>query len=303
MPAYVNPILPGSHPDPSIVRHGSSYFLCTSSFEYTPGLPIYHSKDLITWELISHALTRRSQLDIRTPEIGGGVWAPTLRIHDRWFYVAAASFDRYRPQADERTWPRGFYVRCKVEDIWDGGGKGWSECVWFDEVGFDQDLFFDDDGSVYLSTTRRMQKRTPVTPPIKDFAIHINKIDIETGNSLSAPVVIRSSKSGVAEGSHIFKRGKYYYLFTAEGGTESGHCEWVSRSENGPLGPWEIGNGPLWEHGEEVVNTGHVDIVEGENGNWWAVMLGVRPVKVEGGWKPSVFGKSKQFQEVDGVWC
>lgn len=140
MPSYLNPILPGSHPDPSIVRHGSSYFLCTSSFEYTPGLPIYHSKDLIKWELVSHALTRRSQLDIRTPEIGGGVWAPTLRIHDGWFYVAAASFDRYRPQADERTWPRGFYVKCRVEDIWDREGKGWSECVWFDEVGFDQDV-------------------------------------------------------------------------------------------------------------------------------------------------------------------
>ncbi|KAA8576194.1 hypothetical protein MFRU_009g01270 [Monilinia fructicola] len=304
---YTNPILPGSHPDPSIIRSGENYFLITSSFEYFPGIPIYHSTDLISWNLISHALTRRSQLDIRTPEPGGGIWAPTIREHDGWFYIAAACFDRYRPQEDERVWPRGFYVKCRVEDIFDGE---WSEPIWFDEVGFDQDLFFDDDGKVYLSTTRRKHERT-LGRPLKDFAIHISTVDLDTGASTSVPKVIRSSDSGIAEGSHIFKRGKFYYLFTAEGGTESGHCEWVSRSSNGPLGPWEIGNAPLWEigaEGDEVVNTGHIDIVEDKNGNWWAVMLACRPIRlaegtrtlpsehggyerVPGGWKSSVFGR------------
>ena len=134
---YTNPILPGSHPDPSIIRSGDNYFLITSSFEYFPGIPIYHSTDLISWRLISHALTRRSQLDIRTPEPGGGIWAPTIREHGGWFYITAACFDRYRPQEDQRVWPRGFYVKCKAEDVF--GGE-WSEPVWFDEVGFDQDV-------------------------------------------------------------------------------------------------------------------------------------------------------------------
>lgn len=88
-------------------------------------------------------------------------------------------------------------------------------------------LFWDDGGTVYLSTTYRKLQRTPVDPPIKDFAIHICTVVLSTGRCTSQPVLIRESSSGVAEGSHILKRGKYYYLFTAEGGTESGHCEWV----------------------------------------------------------------------------
>ena len=105
--------------------------------------------------------------------------------------------------------------------------------------------------------------------------------------------MIRESLSGVAEGSHIYKRGRYYYLFTAEGGTESGHCEWVSRSEVGPFGPWELGpNNPLWRNGvnDEVQNTGHLDLVEDADGNWWAVLLAVRPVQRGDKWEDSVFG-------------
>lgn len=133
---YTNPIIPGSHPDPSIVRVNHDYFLVCSSLEYTPGAPIYHSTDLIQWTLIGHALTRKSQLDIRTPEPGGGMWAATLRFRDGFFYVITASFDRYRPQEDDRIWPRGFYV--KTDNIWDS--NSWSDPVYFDQVGFDQDV-------------------------------------------------------------------------------------------------------------------------------------------------------------------
>ncbi|KAL4950099.1 glycosyl hydrolase [Aspergillus filifer] len=294
---YTNPILRGSNPDPSIIRVGTSYFLTTSTFEYTPAAPIYHSTDLIKWTLIGHALTRPSQLTIQTPEPGGGVWATTLRYHEGVFYITAASFTRYRPQDDERVWPRGFVV--STRDIWDSGS--WSEPVWFDAVGFDQDLFFDDDGTVYLSSTYRKQTRTIVPTGcalLKDFAIHICTIDIATGNATSPSKLIRSSDSGVSEGSHIFKRNGYYYLFTAEGGTESGHCEWVFRSEKSPFGPWEVGpTNPLWRNGvhDEVQNTGHADFVEDTDGKWWAVLLGVRPVwkeSEEGGrWEGSVFGR------------
>ncbi|KAL5043039.1 hypothetical protein BDW71DRAFT_131257 [Aspergillus fruticulosus] len=303
---YTNPILPGSNPDPSIVRVGHDYFLVTSTFEYTPSAPIYHSRDLIQWKLITHAITRPSQLQIQTPEPGGGVWATTIRYHEatRTFYVIAASFSRYRPQDDDRVWPRGFYVKTDWEGIWDPTGKSWSESVWLDAVGFDQDLFFDDDGTVYLSSTYRKHERTLPSAdgkPLKDFAIHISTIDLQTGNVTSAPKLIRSSSSGVSEGSHIFKRGKYYYLFTAEGGTESGHSEWVCRSEDSPFGPWEAGPvgevNPLFGSGvsrdDEVQNTGHADFVEDVDGNWWAVFLGVRPVwrETEQRWEGSVFGR------------
>lgn len=133
---YTNPIIPGSNPDPSIIRVGADYFLVTSTFEYTPSAPIYHSKDLIKWTLIGHALTRPSQLQIQTPEPGGGVWATTIRYHQGVFYIVTSAFTRYRPQDDDRVWPRGFYV--KSTNIWDEAG--WSEPVWFDAVGFDQDV-------------------------------------------------------------------------------------------------------------------------------------------------------------------
>jgi beta-xylosidase len=121
---------------------------------------------------------------------------------------------------------------------------------------------------------------------------------LPTGRCTSEPVLIRESSSGVAEGSHILKRGKYYYLFTAEGGTESGHCEWISRSDKGPFGPWELGKkNPLWRNGteDEVQNTGHADFVEDEKGNWWAVLLGVRPSRKQGKWNASVFGNEPEF--------
>ena len=103
-PTFTNPILTGFNPDPSIVRVGSDFFLVTSSFEYFPGLPIYHSKNLLDWKLIGHALTRSSQLNLRTVEPGAGVWAPTLRYRadgskngkGRW-YLACCTWFRYRP--------------------------------------------------------------------------------------------------------------------------------------------------------------------------------------------------------------
>jgi beta-xylosidase len=134
--SYTNPIIPGFNPDPSIIRVDEDFFLVTSTFEYFPGAPIYHSRDLIEWKLIGHALTRCSQLQIHTPEPGGGVWATTIRYHRGVYYIIAASFQRYRPQQDDRVWPQGFYV--KTTDIWNE--KTWSDPIYFDQVGFDQDV-------------------------------------------------------------------------------------------------------------------------------------------------------------------
>lgn len=294
---YLNPVLPGFNPDPSVVRVGRDYFLVTSSFEYTPGAPIYHSTDLIQWTLIGHALTRKSQLDIKAPEPGGGVWAVTLRHRDGTFYLTTCVWDRYRPQeVYERAWPRGFYV--KTKDIWNS--DSWSDPIHFDQPGFDQDLFWDDDGKVYLSTTHVKVDRLQDSK-IKNQAIHICTIDLETGNSTSSSTMVRESLvgSGVSEGSHLLKKGKYYYLFTAEGGTESGHSEFCFRSEKSPLGPWQAcPHNPLVQNTTdmEVQNTGHCDFVEDHLGRWWALCLAVRPEKHNnsGEYVNSVFGKSQQ---------
>lgn len=132
---------------------------------------------------------------------------------------------------------------------------------------------------MYLSTTTRLSDRAPDSRQ-KDFAIHISQIDLPTGRTLTPPAVIRKSPHGIAEGSHIIKRNGFYYLFTAEGGTEAGHQEWVFRSREGVLGPWESQDGPLWYNGpdEEVQRTGHADVFEDGRGGWWAVLLGVRPL-------------------------
>ncbi|TIC91126.1 Non-reducing end alpha-L-arabinofuranosidase BoGH43B [Colletotrichum higginsianum] len=301
---FLNPVIPGFNPDPTVCvvpateSSPTTYFLSTSTFEYFPGCAIYTSTDLINWKLIGHALTRKSQIELRTVEPGAGSWASTLRYRPqekRW-YLANGLFQRYRPANDERIFPRGFYVW--TDNIWDD--NAWSDPVYFDNPGFDQDLFWDDDGKVYLSTTVRMGKRTPGLK-LKDFAIHISEIDIITGRTLTPPQVIRESPHGIAEGSHIIRKGKYYYLFTAEGGTEAGHQEWALRSETGPYGPWEGQGGPLWYNGpdEEVQRTGHCDVFEDGCGQWWAVMLGVRPVKSEGKFLEPQMGRETFLVRVD----
>ncbi|KFY10954.1 hypothetical protein V492_04772 [Pseudogymnoascus sp. VKM F-4246] len=295
---FNNPVISGFNPDPSVIRIEDDYFLVTSTFEYFPGLPIYHSKDLLNWTLIGHGLTRSSQLNLRTVEPSGGIWAPTIRYHKGRVYLTTCKWDRYRPKDDERIFPRGFYI--STDNIWDD--KSWSDPVYFDNPGFDQDLFWDVDDKVYLSTTVRIANR-PVGSKLKDFAIHVSEIDLATGRSLTAPKVIRASPHGIAEGSHIIKRGKYYYLFTAEGGTEAGHQEWVLRSEAGPLGPWELGPvNPLWYNGteEEVQSTGHADVFEDAKGDWWAVFLGVRPRLSENKWLDSPLGRETFLVKV--VW-
>lgn len=150
-----------------------------------------------------------------------------------------------------------------------------------------------------MSTTTRIADR-PKDSKLKDFAIHVSEIDLTAGRTLTPPKVIRASVKGIAEGSHIIKRNEYYYLFTAEGGTEGRHQEWVMRSEKGPLGPWELGpRNPLWYNGpeEEVQSTGHADVFEDANGDWWAVFLGVRPRLHCKTWADSQLGMSESCCE------
>ncbi|CAK7214813.1 hypothetical protein SEUCBS140593_002317 [Sporothrix eucalyptigena] len=290
-----NPILTGFHPDPSIVRVGDDFFLATSSFEYTPGVPLYHSRDLRTWTLIGHALTRPSQLVVADGvEPGGGVWAPTLRYHAGVFYLATSSFARFCPQQGVRLFPRGFCVT--TTNIWDDAA--WSDPVYFDVAGFDQDLFWDN-GRVYLCTTHPKADRPADAPPSRlDFAIHLCEVDLVTGRSLSPAVMLRDSTVGscIAEGSHLYRRGRYYYLLVAEGGTGAHHSECVYRSTEGVRGPWEPAPGnPILKsqaENDDVQNTGHVDLVEDAQGQWWAVLLGVRPLRgVDGAARTSVFGR------------
>jgi xylan 1,4-beta-xylosidase len=251
---YRNPVIPGFHPDPSVCRVGEDYYLVTSSFEYFPGVPIFHSKDLVHWRQIGHVLTRKSQLDVSRAGSSGGVYAATIRYHDGTFYMITTN----------TSGNGNFYVTAK-----DPAGP-WSDPVWVDRNVFDPSLFFDDDGKVYY--TRRADRELGGTQQAG--------IDIRTGKLL-APLkkIADGFVSTDQEGPHLYKISGMYYLMPAEGGSRFTHMETIGRSAN-PWGPFEpcpwnpiLANHDGWN---EVRTTGHADLFQDHAGNWWMVHLATR---------------------------
>jgi len=262
----LDPIIPGFHPDPSIVRDGDDFYLVTSSFEYFPGLPIFHSTDLVHWKQLGHVLTRPSQLDLRDVSASGGLFAPTIRKHQDRFYVTCTNVGGGGHFIVHATDPRG----------------EWSDPVWVDQNGIDPDLFFED-GKCYFSSTVEpdIASDHALTPDFQR-GIQQSLIDPDTGERHTEPE-LRWTGSGGAfpEAPHLFRRGKYYYLLLAEGGTSYGHMVTIARSTS-PTGPWEsCPNNPILSHRSvpsPLQATGHADLVELADGSWWAVFLGIRPV-------------------------
>ncbi|KAF3315975.1 hypothetical protein TWF173_002756 [Orbilia oligospora] len=279
--AFRNPIIPGFNPDPSIIRVENDYFLVTSTFEFFPGVPVYHSKDLIDWTCIGHALNRPSQLNLRGTAPSGGIFAPTLRYHEasKTFYMITTWFDVISPPDNTTGTPRSMYVSTK--NILDE--TSWSDPIYVDQWGFDPDLFFDTDGKTYLTTTMGSGF---IDPDSGYFAIWITEIDLKTGNSLTESRYFYRSELPIntprlAEGSHIYKFNGTYYLLTAEAGTEVQHRAMWHRS-NSLHGPWESSPyNPFVFNGrnlsQPILSTGHADIVQTPNGDWYTVFLATRP--------------------------
>ncbi|KAJ7139975.1 glycoside hydrolase family 43 protein [Mycena crocata] len=271
----INPILPGWNPDPSILRVGSDYSIATSTFDYFPGHPIYHSKDLVNWELIGHGLNRPSQLSLFGTPSDAGIWAPALRYHEttKTFYLASTA--RYAYTAEYRLFPRSLYMTTK--NIF---ANSWSDPVYFDALGYDPDLFWDTNGDVY-NTWSGINNAVD-----KIYSIYQNKIDISIGTSLTEAQLIFTgtlpdNSSARPEGPHLYLVNSTYYLIIAEGGTGLPHRSTIQRGPS-PSGPWESNpKNPILFNGAElslpVQATGHSDIVEGIDGSWWGVALGVRP--------------------------
>ena len=253
---YKNPILSGMNPDPSICRVDKDFYLVTSTFEYFPGLPIYHSTDLVHWEQIGHVLTRESQLKLPKGAPNCiGIYAPTIRYHEGTFYCVVTNVGGN---------PGGnFFVTTK-----DIHGE-WSEPVYLDFDGIDPSLFFDEDGKLYYTGT--------------DEGIFICEIDKVNGKRLGEKHYECWNGTGAnnPEGPHLYKINGWYYLMIAEGGTELCHMVTIARSRYiyGPYEecPW---NPVLTNRGTgySIKAVGHADLVEDSYGNWWAVCLGNRPV-------------------------
>jgi xylan 1,4-beta-xylosidase len=253
---YSNPVIPGFHPDPSVCRVGADYYLVTSSFEFFPGVPIFHSGDLVHWEQIGHCLGRKSQLSLEDAPCSGGIWAPTIRYNDGVFYMITANVSK----------GGCFYVT--TADPW---GE-WSDPIWINHGDNDPSLFFDDDGKAYYTGTADIGQRE---------GIYQAEIDMKTGKLTGEyRLVWEGSGGSYPEGPHIYKIGNMYYLMISEGGSQYGHMLTAARSES-PWGPFEsCPRNPVLTHRNrgscEVQGTGHGDLVQAHDGSWWMVFLAFR---------------------------
>jgi alpha-N-arabinofuranosidase len=268
---YYNPILAGFYPDPTIIRAGSDYYLATSSFAYFPGVPIFHSRDLVDWTQIGHILDRPSQLSLDSAGVSRGIFAPSLSYHDGTFYMITTLVDR----------GGNFYVTAT------NPAGPWSEPVWLPDIdGIDPSFFFDDDGKAYI-----VNNGAPVGEPLYNGhrAIWIQQYDLAARKLVGPRTVIVNGGVDLArkpiwiEAPHIFRRNGTYYLICAEGGTADQHSEVVFRSES-VMGPWvPYAQNPILTQRHLTAGrsfptetTGHADFVETPNGEWWAVFLGTR---------------------------
>ena len=274
------PVIPGFHPDPSICRVGDTYYLVTSSFEYAPGVPIFRSTDLSSWEQIGHVLDRPSQLDVSKAGPSGGIFAPTLRFRDGRFWMITTNW------SDD-----GGQLLVHAEDP----AGPWSEPVRIPSaMGIDPDLAWDDDGTCLMSYAG--------FGPEGGEGIVQSAIDPLTGEVLTERRWLWSGTGGkFPEGPHLYRIGEWWYLLIAEGGTERGHAVTIARSRS-PQGPFESNPGnPLITHrgtDEPVQNTGHADLVERPDGGWAIVYHGTRPRGSSPEWH--VLGRETFADEV--VW-
>jgi len=269
---YTNPILAGFYPDPSICRVGDNYYLVNSTFAYFPGITIFKSRDLVHWNLIGHALTEPRQLNLDSAGVSRGLFAPAIRYNNGVYYITCTLVDK----------GGNFIVTSKRPE------GPWSDPVWLPIDGIDPSLFFDTEGKAYIIYNSIPPDNKPLyyghqTIRIYEFDLNNLKVTGEEHILINGGTDI-TKKPVWIEGPHIFKKGGFYYLTCAEGGTEYNHSEVVFRSKdvNGPYIPYK--NNPVLtqrnlDPGRDypITSTGHADFVETQTGDWWAVFLGCQP--------------------------
>ncbi len=276
--SYQNPIIPGFYPDPSICRVGDDYYLVTSTFEFFPGLPIFHSKDLVNWQQIGHVLDRPSQLNLDRQLPSRGLYAPTIRYHEGTFYVINTMVSGLAGNTiHNEDGCQNFIVTAT------NPAGPWSEPYWLNDApGIDPSLFFDEDGRVWYTGNR-------IPSAGESYWGHreiwLQELDLETMQLTGEK---HSLWDGAVKGNvhteapHLYKINGYYYLLVAEAGTGHHHAVSFARSEH-VTGPYENNPmNPVLTHrnlgvSHPIVGTGHADIIETQNGEWWMVLLAMRP--------------------------
>ncbi len=256
---YENPILRGMNPDPSICRVQNDYYLVTSTFEYFPGIPIYHSRDLVNWTQIGNAVERPEQLPLARSKSSGGIWAPTIRYYGGKFYITA-TFDGM-----------GNFIISS-----DRPESGWSDPVWTEMDGIDPSLFFEDEKLYFCANDCGSRGGN-------GEGISLAEINCTTGELIgNIRRIWEGTGGGFLEAPHIYHIGKYYYLLAAEGGTGANHMITVARSSE-IWGPYECcPENPVLTNrndtSKKISCSGHGDLTDDAEGNLWLVHLGIRPV-------------------------
>ena len=267
-----NPVLPGFYPDPSVCRvdgeDGTWFYLVNSTFEYLPGLPIHRSRDLITWELLGHAIDRPGQIELSTVADSGGLFAPTIRHDGTRFYVVCTLVGGVEGASGN------FIVTAE-----DAAGP-WSDPIWWQMDGIDPSILIEADGSMWAHGTR-----LALEPEwAQQTEVWVRRLNTQTLIPEAEETVVWTGavRGAVwAEGPHLLQRDGFVYLLAAEGGTSFHHAIVVARADS-PVGPF-TGNraNPVLTHrnlgrAAPVSNVGHADLVEAPDGSWWAVCLATR---------------------------
>jgi xylan 1,4-beta-xylosidase len=275
-----NPILRGFNPDPSIVRVGSDFYIATSTFEWFPGVQIHHSRDLANWRLIARPLARASQLDMRGDPDSCGVWAPCLTHADGKFWLIFTDVKRYGRTTiagASGASLRDFHNYLVTAERIDGE---WSDPIALNSSGFDPSLFHDQDGRKYL-----LNMLWDHRPGQNRFAGIVMQEYSPAAETLvgERKVIFRGTPLGLTEAPHLYRRGEFYHLMTAEGGTQWGHAVTMARARN-IWGPYELDPGsPILTARDKpdapLQRAGHGDLVETADGETYMVYLCGRPLK------------------------
>ena len=278
-----NPILPGFNPDPSILRVGDDYYIATSTFEWFPGVQIHHSRDLVHWRLLTRPLNRPSQLNMLGDPDSCGVWAPCLTYADGLFWLIYTDVKRYgrtsQPGATGASLRDTHNYLVTATRI-DGE---WSDPIYLNSSGFDPSLFHGDDGRKYLVNMQWDHR-----PGHNRFSGIVLQEYSHKDRRLLGPthMIFGGTAIGFTEGPHLYRRGGYYHLLTAEGGTGWGHAVTMARSRE-LTGPYEL-------HPDRYILTsrdrpdlelqraGHADLVETQTGETYMVHLCGRPLRNRG---------------------
>ena len=300
-----NPILPGFNPDPAIIRAGDDYYIAVSSFEWYPGVPIYHSRDLVHWRLLDYALKSKRHIDLSSLAPSKGVWAPCLTYcrEERRFYLVYSNV--YGSNA----------LSFEIDNflIWADNIHGpWSAPVYLNSCGIDPSLFHDEDGRKWVVTQERKFRPDSRSIVLQEYSPEKRRL-------ISKPLHLTcgATRRGFTEGAHLYKRNGWYYLITAEGGTGYGHSVCLlraktiegpyracphnpiltSQAENFISSPGDSYNLEELYNPETILQkAGHGSLVETQNGRWYMAHLCARPVLPH---KKCVLGRETALQEME----